>query len=179
MKSPFANDPMVTLDAWDLQLCAEVGLKRYQNKLKHGVRDQLINEDVGSLQTNIVGMYAERAVTSHFGLPFDTEILIGGDDGSDVPGYSIQIKYRIGRPDGYLYFNAVGCFKAKVAILAVPHRRTKHSRTYRLAGWVQRADFASRCVPVSHGHYGKRVALEQWELNSAWDFEAERWKKCA
>jgi hypothetical protein len=115
------------------------------------------------LKVEIDGLIGEFAVQQYFGVrstPVNLENRPDGGIDLVIDGHTVDVKFSQ-YLSGDLCFKSKKAFKAKRAILAVPVASDYLEHEYpvvRLAGWVRREEFLSRCL----------VHREPSELKQQW-----------
>jgi hypothetical protein len=134
----------------------------HRNGPKIGVvRNRRVDRRHGDLELNVLGVIGEYVTARYLGTHLDDRARLDGDGGvTDLHwrGWQLQVKTNQ-YPHGELYFNTVDDFKADFGVLVVPEGED----TWRMAGWIDRAEFRRRAQPRDWG-YGERASVPRTAL---------------
>jgi hypothetical protein len=141
-------------------------------KEKHNVEDKMFDINNTSEGINIIGHLGEQAVGQALGIPVDTTVMVGGDDGSDMvlDGMTIQVKTSQLKS---LIFNAPWLFKSDIAIMVqfvgADKTRSWEDPQFKIWGYIDRETFLSNHYKKNYG-YGERLVMDVPDLNPIENF---------
>ena len=143
-------------------------IRRQREKVRHLIRSKKVSRRKSDLELHYDGICAERTVAEYLGIPYDPEILLGGDDYDLVlpDGRTVEVKFR-DHPKGdfALMSDRLEDFKADIGVLVCAvYPEIGDNAILHCVGWITREEFAERCERVNYG-YGDRLAVKQCDLH--------------
>ena len=161
------SGPIITIDT-PTSLVEEYATQRQRYKRGEGVTNLQIDHKNSPLTVEMQGLYGEFVIAQYYSELLGESIEVdlrhtiagdGGEDFSDINGYSIDVKFSA-YPSGDLLFTSVNHFKADIAMLVVPIDRDFMQEEYpsfRIAGWVERESFLQNHIYHDPPPLGERM----------------------
>jgi hypothetical protein len=142
-------------------------------KQKHNVEDKMFDRNNTSEGINIIGHLGEQAIGQALGIPVDTTVMIGGDDGSDMKVGDTTIQVKTSQLKS-LIFNASWLFKSDIAVQVqyVGNDKTKSEEDPRFIiwGYIDKATFKANHYKKDYG-YGERLVMDVSDLKPIEDLK--------
>lgn len=113
-----------------------------------------------NVQTHLIGLLGEYAVSKVMGVPFDRDAYVAGDLEKDIMIYGVTVEIKT--LQGYLAFPVLEDFIAEVAVL-VWHAPGVVDRVS-IQGWIDRESFGA-CHFVDDFGYGRRPCMQPADLH--------------
>lgn len=153
---------IVKLDALDLLHIALFSERQRCVKRSLSVPSRKYDQSKGEYEVQYIGTMGEYAISKHCDVPIDTNIHVGGDNGTDlvINGWGCQVKTTVyGGKTIDVIVNSMDEFKAQVLIGVQVLSPTR----VKILGCIGRRRFRKCAITKDYG-YGERLKVSAQEL---------------
>ena len=164
VKAPRYELETVNLNAFDLLYIAVFAERQHNVKVATCAASKKHDRNKSEYELHYIGAMGEYAVSKYFGVPMDTSVHVGGDNGIDliINEWECHVKtFTFGGKNIEFYIDDMDAFTSDIGIFTQVVSPTR----IRIRGCISRRMFETKCTTKDYG-YGDRLMVLPHDLST-------------